>query len=288
MAEINANLLTMVEETVTSGGVRFSSTLDGGIRVVGTATQTGEFWFSSTIGGANKNPIKVDNGTYTLSAEGLTGSLRLITSGGGGNGFVYTELYSTSAPKVSVVSNGSKPFNYFLLRVNAGEVLDTTVYAKLEEGDTATPWQPYANDTSGGGAVMSDDIITLGYNGRGGRILMTNHLAAHLGETCTLSFWTRIDSDEPISKGALVYPYQSNGIEIAKFPGKIDGSNDLYVTLTEEWQFVEYTGTICQMQDIAGRTAGEMFIWSNANNGGPNIQLAGIMLTLAGGGCFDE
>lgn len=133
---------------------------------------------------------------------------------------------------------------------------------------------------------MSDDgIITLGYNGRGGRICITyDVLANHIGEQCTLSFWARIDSEDAISKSAIIYPYQGNGIAIGMYDYSSGNSQSKGITLTEEWAYYEYVGTVQQMGTDPTRTQGEMFLWSAANSGGPNIQLAGIMLTLAGGG----
>lgn len=178
--------------------------------------------------------------------------------------------------------------NDFAIGIAMEKGSGTIVELKLEEGTAASAWQPFLDDVSGGGAVMSDDIITLGYNGRGGRICWTyDMLASHIGEACTLSFWARFGSDAAMLKYAAIYPYQENGIVVAKHAYG-EGSNFQTVALTDEWQYFEYSGTVRQLQDTAGHSAGEMFIWCSENNGGPSIQLAGIMLTLAGGGCSDE
>lgn len=131
----------------TINGVKFTVNADGSVTVKGTNTGSAaiDFTLSGVTVPAYRNTFYVAAGTWTISASGVSSSAKVLISGGGsGNGFAYKE-FSTNGSFSSTVSDATKPFNYILIRVPAGGVVDTTIYIQLETGQTAHTWSPYAN-----------------------------------------------------------------------------------------------------------------------------------------------
>lgn len=147
------NLLKANPEVATNNGIRFEALADGRVSVRGTATAQVDFFISTLSIG--KNPIYVPVGSYTFAANGLVNGVKAITSGGGNNGFAYTELTLTNAHRTSTVTDATKPFNYFILRVASGTVVDTVISMSLTSGAEVMPYVPY-----GSIGLSINDIIT--------------------------------------------------------------------------------------------------------------------------------
>ena len=123
--------------------ITFKVLADGGIKISGTSNASNaEFHLA---GSASANSLYVPkNATYTFSQTGLESGVRVITSGGNGNGFPYSELTDTTTSKTGTVTNCSLPLTYLIIRIpNANTVVDTTVYIQLEVGSTATTYEAY-------------------------------------------------------------------------------------------------------------------------------------------------
>lgn len=124
----------------TANGVTFTLNSDNSISINGTATANTDLTLTSTTG----TIAKVPNGTYTFSVSGLSSGVTAITSGGGNNGFPYTTLTNSSPSSTGAVTDGSKPFNYFIIRVASGTTCtNQRVAIQLEAGTQATPYAPY-------------------------------------------------------------------------------------------------------------------------------------------------
>lgn len=137
------NLLKANPEVATANGIRFEALADGRVSVRGTATAQVDFFISTLSIG--KNLIYVPVGSYTFAANGLVDGVKAITSGGGNNGFAYTELIPTNAHRTSTVTDATKPFNYFILRVASGTVVDTVISMSLTSGAEVMPYIPYGS-----------------------------------------------------------------------------------------------------------------------------------------------
>ena len=131
--------------TRTINGVTMTVNADGSLTLSETATAQAEFQLSSSAAIPPVNPLVVDDGTYTISQEGLPAGVKFVTSGGGGNGFPYTELSSTNPYATGSVTDGTLPFNYFVIRIPANTSSNGTYKFQLELGSLASAWTPYAN-----------------------------------------------------------------------------------------------------------------------------------------------
>ena len=134
----------------TNAGVTFEILSDGGIRITGKSTGTySQFNLTAySVSPQTEHQLQVPSGTFTFSLSGIVDGIRLVTSGSGNNGFPYSEVTYTSQAKSGAVTDGTKPFNYLLLRVYPTDNnLDVTVYPQLEIGSTATAYQVYKAKT---------------------------------------------------------------------------------------------------------------------------------------------
>ena len=124
--------VTKLNETIrdifTTGGITYTNLGGGHFHISGTATET----TSCAIFRDTAEPLFVPAGSYTISSNNLPDGVKIITSGGGNNGFVYTELSSSNPKVTSSVTDDTKPFNYIM----------------LESGTTAHEWEPYTNGAS--------------------------------------------------------------------------------------------------------------------------------------------
>ena len=132
------------EDILTFGGITYTNLGGGHFHISGTATEVS----SCEIFGRNSEPLIVPAGSYTISSNNLPDGVKVITSGGGNNGFVYTELSSSNPKVTSSVTDDTKPFNYIVIRVSSGTTVNTDIYFMLESGTTAHEWEPYTNGAS--------------------------------------------------------------------------------------------------------------------------------------------
>lgn len=137
------NLLKTVAESWTTNGVTITINANSTVTMRGTATAQTDIWLSQAA--SSKNPIYVPAGSYTLSAsKELPSGVRLICSGGGYNGYGYNELTGVRT-HTSTVTDASKPFSYFMLRIANGTTVDDTIGVMLEAGTQATGFIPYGS-----------------------------------------------------------------------------------------------------------------------------------------------
>ena len=133
--------------SVTSADVTYTVG-DDASEVIVNGTSTGQtdcyLWVSNSI---PARPFYLPNGEYTISVSGLQGDMRLIYSGSGNNGVPYYELKlaDNNTKRTFTITDGTKPFNYFVLRASSGQTFDTTIKIQIESGSTATAWTPYEN-----------------------------------------------------------------------------------------------------------------------------------------------
>ena len=127
---------------ITVNGITATFVEGGHVILDGTATALTNF---NTYSQANQGEsITLPVGTYTFSTPSLPSGVLLITSGGSNNGFPYTELTSSTLSKTGNITDGTKPFNYFVIRIQSGTVLDNVdIYYQLEKGSQPTSYAPY-------------------------------------------------------------------------------------------------------------------------------------------------
>lgn len=131
-----------VTNTVTSNGITCTVIEGGHVKVYGTASAQADFYMFRPVNEGES--VIVPTGNYTFSSPSLPSGVKIITSGGGGNnGFAYTELNSTNLIATSTVTSGTKPFNFFMVRVANGTSINQDIYFQLEKGSQATSFAPY-------------------------------------------------------------------------------------------------------------------------------------------------
>ena len=133
-----------IRDITTTGGITYTNLGGGHFHISGTATET----TSCFIFGDTAEPLFVPAGSYTISSNNLPDGVKIITSGSGNNGFVYTELSSSNPKVTSSVTDDTKPFNYIVIRVLSGTTVNTDIYFMLESGTTAHEWEPFTNGAS--------------------------------------------------------------------------------------------------------------------------------------------
>lgn len=150
----------------------------------------------------------------------------------------------------------------------------------------------------GGGSMADEGIIT--YN-RGGELVFTaDPLGNHVGEVATLSFWIKLGDGAVEGHNVTVYPYQNSGISIvADLLPENPTARIKSITVTGEWQRVEYTGLVHNFtpdcvwpgtsthyyqrpSDGVYLTYGCMYLYDRT--GVQKYDVYGVALTLAGGG----
>ena len=158
------NLLKTVAESWTTNGLTVTINTDATVTMRGTATAQTDIWMSQA--GSSKNLIYVPAGSYTLSAsKGLPSGVHLICSGNGWNGYGYRDL-SGVMTHTSTVTDASKPFSYFLFRINSGTTVDDTIGVMLEAGTQATDFIPYGSiglATNGVNIIDVADVASTTY-----------------------------------------------------------------------------------------------------------------------------
>ena len=121
---------------------------DGGIKITGGNTASGvtEFPLTDIRAIPQVNPFIIPAGTYTVGFNNsVPNGVHVIISGRGNNGFAYADLYGSHNTATSQVTDGTKPFSYILLRISTGATYNTVLYLQVEEGSTASAYEPYAN-----------------------------------------------------------------------------------------------------------------------------------------------
>lgn len=129
----------------TNSGVTMTVNADGSLTFTGTPTSKADFYLSEKAATHLFNLLTVEAGTYTISQSGIPTGVKFITSGGRGNGFPYTELTSTNTSATGTVTDGTVPFNYFVIRIPAGTSSNGTYKLQLETGSSPSTWTPYSN-----------------------------------------------------------------------------------------------------------------------------------------------
>ena len=114
------------------------------ITISGTTTGVSDAYFWDAMDGYDG--LYLPNGTYTITATGLTGSMKCVFSGSGRNGVQYSELLPSYPSKTVTITDGTQPFSYFVIRTTStGETVNTKVKLQIESGSSATSWTPYEN-----------------------------------------------------------------------------------------------------------------------------------------------
>lgn len=125
-----------VDKDMTKNGVTFTVKEDGGIKVYGTSTETVTFVLAT-----------IDYGTESIFNNG-TGNGKII-SGGKDN--------------VSIEYHGVTKKTY--LSIAPGKVVDVVIYPQLQNGSTATPYEPYTGGQPSPNPEYPQEIKNVGkYN----------------------------------------------------------------------------------------------------------------------------
>ena len=120
---------------VSSYGITYSLNADGSIHVQGTASgQSNNYPIAS-------NGMSVCAGTYTMSVKTTDPNIHFIFGGGNGtSGVAYTDMVNGSV-KTFATAGGTTGHN--IIRINSGATVNGDIYIQLEEGSTATQYEPY-------------------------------------------------------------------------------------------------------------------------------------------------
>ena len=113
---------------------------NGKLAISGTATA--ETRFDVGYSGTFKS-----GKTYTISVRGLSnGTIRVIMNGNpAGHGLYYKSEFPTSDYFYNFTVDVDVTFQYFYLDVQNGATVNNVVSIQIEEGSTATSWEPYEN-----------------------------------------------------------------------------------------------------------------------------------------------
>lgn len=137
------NLLTYPynETSKTQNGLTFTDNGDGSITINGTATDATYFNF---IKSSAKMPI--NKGKYVISLNSNDSNVRMFFGVNDNNDkqIVYGGHYSTAS--FDVTKNGS--YYAFIAVSKDATVSNLVVYPQLEQGDTATEYEPYIDPTT--------------------------------------------------------------------------------------------------------------------------------------------
>ena len=120
---------------VSYNGITYSLNADGSIHVQGTASgQSNNYPIAS-------NGMSIEAGTYTMSVRTTDPNIHFIFGGGNGTaGIAYTDMVNGS--KKTFTTNGGTT-GHNIIRINSGATVNGDIYIQLEEGSTATPYEPY-------------------------------------------------------------------------------------------------------------------------------------------------
>jgi hypothetical protein len=130
------NLLQNTSSSITTNGVTITVNEDGSLQLTGTATGNVYYYLQ---GGTSSYPLQLQAGTYTLSgAKSSSIFIRL----GNANG-MQDDLGSGKTFTINEATN-----YYCLLRITTGTATNTTIYPMIEEGSTATAYEPYVGGTA--------------------------------------------------------------------------------------------------------------------------------------------
>ena len=131
--------------SISPNGLTYTVVNENEVKITGTAVlQSNAYFWGYTNGGPG---FYLKNGTYRITVEGAGGNSGpyIVYSGGGNNGVTYNTLTNAVPSQTITVTDDTKPFNYFVIRTDAGTTVDTTIKIQIESGSTATEWSPYSN-----------------------------------------------------------------------------------------------------------------------------------------------
>lgn len=209
---------------VSSYGITYSLNADGSIHVQGTASgQSNNYPIAS-------NGMSVYAGTYTMSVKTTDPNIHFIFGGGNGtSGVAYTDMVNGSV-KTFTTAGGTTGHN--IIRINSGATVNGDIYIQLEEGSTATPYEPY------NGVTVTIDLGQTVYGGTlnplTGVLTAYPYYASYNGETLT-GRWIS-DRDKYVAGttptiGARVVDMSGTGTEIQLTPHQIRslyGNNTIF------------------------------------------------------------
>lgn len=128
-----------------TNGLTYTIVNENEVKITGTASAQSDayFWWYNNGGPG----FYLKNGTYRITVEGAggNGGPYILYSGAGNNGVTYNKLTNAVPSQTITVTDDTKPFNYFVIRTDAGTTVDTTIKIQIESGSTATAWSPYSN-----------------------------------------------------------------------------------------------------------------------------------------------
>lgn len=149
---------SQIVDTSTKNGITLTPIVGGKFHIKGTAKAKADFFLF------REEQLIVEKGDYTISSNNLPSGVLVVTSGGGNNGFVYTELSSSNPKVTSSVTDDTKPFSYVVIRIARGTTVDADIYVQLEKGTTATDWEKYTGGIASPNPNYEQPIKSAGDN----------------------------------------------------------------------------------------------------------------------------
>ena len=140
------NLLEPKLPTTTLNGITCTNNGNGSFTFTGTATDNTNFRIDQTSNSSNTN-LKNYKAPYTISMTKFTGTSYGTLYIGGFN--ANNQWITPSCNIGNTATLTSDIFNAFVyIRFNKNEVVNETIYPMIEEGSTATTYEPYITPTS--------------------------------------------------------------------------------------------------------------------------------------------